>query len=98
MIGTVLTYKGYSALVDHSAEDGCLVGRVLGIGDIIDCEGATMDEVEQDFRNAIDSYLDACATWGKKPDAPDAAGLRPDPAAAPARPRHGGKRTESVGS
>lgn len=65
-----ITYKGYTAAVEFDGEDGILVGRVLGIRDVIDCEGKSVAEVEKDFRAAIDSYLKACRQTGKKPDKP----------------------------
>lgn len=65
-----LTYKGYTAAVEFDGEDGILVGRVLGIRDIIDCEGESVSELERDFRAAIESYLKACKATGKKPDKP----------------------------
>jgi predicted HicB family RNase H-like nuclease len=65
-----MTYRGYTASVEFDGEDGILVGRVLGIRDVIDCEGKSVGELEKDFRGAIDSYLAACRKTGKKPDKP----------------------------
>lgn len=70
MTGTMLTYRGYSARIEYSAGDGCFVGHASGIRDRVDCEGETLDEAERDFHNAVDSYLDACEKWGRKPDMP----------------------------
>ena len=70
-----MTYKGYTASVMFDDIDGILVGRVLGIRDVIDCEGESIGELERDFRGAIDSYLAACAKTGKKPDDPCSGGL-----------------------
>ncbi len=66
----VMKYKGYSAVVEFSSEDECFVGRVVGINDIIDFEGESVAELQQDFHNGIDSYLKTCAKLGKTPDKP----------------------------
>lgn len=34
-----MTYKGYTAIISFSAEDGCLVGRLAGINDIVGFHG-----------------------------------------------------------
>ena len=65
-----ISYKGYSAAVEFDGEDGILVGRVLGIRDIIDCAGESVAELESDFHAAIESYLKACRETGKKPEKP----------------------------
>jgi len=66
----IIHYKGYPARVEFSAEDGCLVGRVLGIRDIIGFHGDTIAQAEEDFRGAIDFYLASCKKRGKKPNTP----------------------------
>lgn len=65
-----ISYKGYTAIVEFDGEDGILVGRVLGIRDIIDCEGESVSELEKDFHAGIESYLKACKQTGKKPERP----------------------------
>ncbi len=70
MGANIMHYKGYPARVEYSAEDGCLVGRVLGIRDIIGFHGDSVVEAENDFREAIDFYLESCKRRGKKPDKP----------------------------
>ncbi len=65
-----MTYRGYTAAVEYNGDDGIFVGRVMGIRDIIDCEGVSAVELERDFHAAIDSYLKACKNVGKTPDSP----------------------------
>jgi len=52
-----MKYKGYTARIEYSEEDGCLVGRVLGIRDIIGFHGDSVEEVRQAFEEAVDFYL-----------------------------------------
>lgn len=71
MSANMMHYKGYPARVEYSSDDGCLVGRVLGIRDVIGFHGDSVSEAERDFREAIDFYLASCKRRGKKPDKPE---------------------------
>ena len=55
-----ITYKGYTGRVEYSLEDKCLFGQVQGIRSLILYEGQTLEELEADFRGAIDEYLELC--------------------------------------
>lgn len=65
-----MTYKGYSARIGYSDEDGLLIGRVAGIRDIITFHGDSVDEIRAAFQEAIDFYLETCAERGEKPNRP----------------------------
>ena len=47
-----------------------LYGRVLGIRGLISYEGKTGEELEKDFRNAIEAYIDMCAEMKIPPEKP----------------------------
>ena len=64
----LMNYKGYRATAKYSEEDGCFVGQIIGIDDVIGFEGSTVEELRAMFREAVDSYLDWCRERGKKPD------------------------------
>jgi predicted HicB family RNase H-like nuclease len=67
MIGK-LEYKGYFGSIEYSKADKCLYGKVLGMTkDCITYEGQTVDELEQDFKDGIDSYIEGCEELGIKP-------------------------------
>jgi predicted HicB family RNase H-like nuclease len=53
-----MTYKGYTARIEYGEEDGCLIGRVLGIRDIITFHGNSVKEMQRAFMEAIDFYLE----------------------------------------
>ena len=57
----VLEYRGYTTSVEFDADDGILVGRVIGVTDVITFHGATVEEVAAAFRESVDDYLAACA-------------------------------------
>lgn len=57
----LLKYKGYTGSVEYSDEDNCLYGKVQGLaGTLISYEGVTVEEIKEDFENAIDVYLESC--------------------------------------
>jgi predicted HicB family RNase H-like nuclease len=63
-----LEYRGYYGSVEYSREDKRFSGTVLGMTkDCITYEGNTMEELENDFMNAIESYLEGCLELGIKP-------------------------------
>jgi len=65
-----LQYRGYDGSVLYSAEDRLLHGRILGIRDMVFYDGASIREIEKNFRGAVDEYLEFCKAEGKTPDAP----------------------------
>ena len=64
-----LEYKGYSGSIEYSKADNCLHGKVIGLdkGTCITYEGNTALELYEDFKGAIDDYLDYCNDKGIKP-------------------------------
>lgn len=65
-----LEYKGYTGNIEYSKEDDLLYGKVLGIGGLISYEGKTGKELENDFKEAIDTYLNDCKSEGVQPEKP----------------------------
>ena len=61
---THLEYKGYSGSIEFSPENGVLFGKVLGIKGLISYEGVTGPQLEQDFKKAVDDYLETCKEVG----------------------------------
>lgn len=65
-----LEYKDYTGSIEYSKEDDLLFGKVLGIRGLISYEGKTGNELENDFREAIDTYLNDCQNEGIQPEKP----------------------------
>ena len=63
-----MDYKGYRGAVRYSAEDRVLHGRILGIEDVVNFEGAEVEELEKAFHEAVDDYLALCEKLGRAPD------------------------------
>ncbi|MBA4366719.1 MAG: toxin-antitoxin system HicB family antitoxin [Desulfobacterium sp.] len=69
-MNNIIKYKGYTGTVNFSQEDRLFHGKVLGIPDIIGFEGVSVDQLEKDFRSAVDDYLETCREIGKEPEKP----------------------------
>ena len=44
-----MKYKDYNAHIEYSEEDGCLVGHIAGITDIVGFHGDTISELQEAF-------------------------------------------------
>jgi predicted HicB family RNase H-like nuclease len=62
-----MKYKGYKAHIEYSEEDGCFVGHIAGIRDVVGFHGESVTELRQAFEEAVDDYLETCAKLGKNP-------------------------------
>ena len=65
-----MTYKGYTARVEYSEEDGCFVGHLIGMRDIVGFDATTVKQLQSRFRKAVDDYLWASEQLGAKPEKP----------------------------
>jgi len=61
-----MTYKGFTARIEFSSEDGIFFGKVLGLPETISIsfEGDNVAQLTQDFHNAIDFYISECEKSG----------------------------------
>lgn len=66
----LLEYKGYLGTVEYSSADKVLFGKLIGIKSLISYEGGSVEQLEADFRSAVDDYLDTCAENGVVPEKP----------------------------
>ncbi len=67
-----LKYKNYRGSIEYSEEDKCLFGEVQDVPALILYEGQTLEELEADFRDAIDDYLELCAEKHYTPERSEA--------------------------
>lgn len=65
-----LQYKGYTSVVHFDAEDKVLYGVLEGIRDLVTYEAESADDVERQFRMAVDDYLEMCKETNKEPQKP----------------------------
>lgn len=65
-----MTCKGYAARVEYSEDDGCFVGHIAGIRDVIGFHGESVAELRTAFKDAVDDYLETCKKIGQEPNRP----------------------------
>ncbi len=68
MMKNILEYKGYHTKIEFDAETFVLRGKIEGIKDFVDFECSDVTQVEEEFHNAVDEYLEFCKEVGKEPD------------------------------
>ncbi len=52
-----LSYKGYASIIQYSNEDNCYYGKLENINDLITFETDTTAEIEQVFKNVVNTYI-----------------------------------------
>lgn len=70
MMVNTLEYKGYTGSVDHSPDDSELFGKILSIQGLVLYQGATLPELKQAFKEAVDDYLGFCEEEGLTTEKP----------------------------
>ena len=65
-----MTYNGYAARIEYSEEDGCFIGRIAGIRDVIGFHAESVKELRAAFEEAVDDYLATCEKAGRAPQKP----------------------------
>ena len=66
----MLQYKGYKGHAEFDDEAGLFHGEVLDLRDVITFQGTSVEELEKEFRDSVDDYLEFCEERGEEPDRP----------------------------
>ena len=66
----IMSYKGYAARIEYSDEDGCFIGHIAGIRDIVGFHGESVSELRQAFEEAVDDYVVTCEKLNRTPQRP----------------------------
>lgn len=61
-------YKGYYGSCEICIDSKELFGKVLFIRDLVTYAADTVSQLESEFKEAIDDYLEECKELGKNPD------------------------------
>lgn len=56
-MSSLIQYRNHVGTVEFSKNDGVFYGKVLEINALISYEGATVEELEKDFHEAVDEYI-----------------------------------------
>ena len=65
-----MEYRGYTALIQYSEEDGCFIGKVIGISDQIVFDASSLEEIRKAFAKDVESYIQYCCEKGREPNKP----------------------------
>ena len=65
-----MTFKGYAARVEFSAEDDCFIGHIAGIQDVVGFHADSVSGLKQAFRESVEDYLQTCSVANKTPQKP----------------------------
>ena len=63
-----LEYKGYHSKIVFDAEKFVLRGKIEGITDLVTFESKDIADLENEFHDAVDDYLEFCNEVGKNPE------------------------------
>jgi predicted HicB family RNase H-like nuclease len=66
----MLKYKGYTGHAEFDDDAGLFHGEVLDLRDVITFQGTSVEELEKEFRNSVDDYLEFCEERSEEPDRP----------------------------
>jgi predicted RNase H-like HicB family nuclease len=53
-----IEHRGFTGTVEYSKESKCFYGKVLEIDDLVMYEGQTIEELEHDFKETINEYIE----------------------------------------
>ena len=65
-----MEHNGFAARVEYSEEDGCFIGHIAGIRDVIGFHGESVAQLRAAFVEAVDDYLATCKKLGNIPNKP----------------------------
>ncbi len=68
MNNNTFKYKGFYTQIKLDCETNILHGKIEGIHDLVTFESNSIKDIEKEFHNAVDDYLDFCKEVGKKPE------------------------------
>jgi len=66
-MSNTIEYKDYIGSVEYSHEDKCFFGKMEMIDDLVTFEAVSVDELEHNFKNCVDEYLDTCRELQREP-------------------------------
>lgn len=61
-------YKGFTACLEIDHDNGVVEGRINGIPDVVTFSTSNLLGLKDEFRKAVDDYLEDCAAVGREPN------------------------------
>lgn len=69
-MSSTMTYKGQTARIEFDERDNILVGRLVGITDLVSFHAESVTDLRAAFEEAVDDYIETCEKLGKTPQKP----------------------------
>ena len=66
-MANVIEYKGYIGSINYSPEDKCFYGKLEMIDDLVTFEAISAQELEDNFHEVVNDYLETCHALGREP-------------------------------
>ena len=66
-MANTIEYKGYIGSIEYSSEDKCFFGKLEMIDDLVTFEATNAQELEDNFHNVVEDYLETCKALGREP-------------------------------
>ena len=65
-----MTYKGYVAKIEFDEDNNIFTGMVINTRTVITFSGTSVKELETEFKNSVEDYLEWCREDGISPEKP----------------------------
>ncbi len=66
-MANTIEYGGYIGSIEYSPDDKCFFGKLEMIDDLVTFEATTAEELEINFHNAVNEYVQTCKELGREP-------------------------------
>lgn len=66
-MANTIEHKGYIGSIEYSSEDKCFFGKLEMIDDLVTFEADNAKELEANFKNAVDEYIQTCKALQREP-------------------------------
>ncbi|HIP02575.1 MAG TPA: type II toxin-antitoxin system HicB family antitoxin [Campylobacterales bacterium] len=67
-MANTIEYKGYISTLEYSSDDKCFFGKLEMIDDLVTFEATSAKELEKNFHQAVDEYLETCKQLNREPE------------------------------
>ena len=65
-----MKYKGYVAKIEYDEDNSIFTGMVINTRTVITFSGTSVKELETEFKNSVEDYLEWCKEDGISPEKP----------------------------
>lgn len=66
-MANTIEYRGYIGSIEYSSEDKCFFGKLEMIDDLVTFEATNAQELEENFQNAVDEWIETCQALNREP-------------------------------